>query len=142
MIAAIAWPLFLAAGLRSRIEGDAPWLTAVVYLSAGRVCHQRPERSFHTSGVSWPVCGRCAGLYLAAPFGAAVALMLMRRRRVTAASWRWMALAAAPTALTWGLEFASVMQVSSLVRALAAVPLGAAVAFAIVAAAGPSSSIE
>ena len=142
MIAAIAWPLFLAAGLRSRIEGEAPWLTSVVYLSAGRVCHQRPERSFHTSGVSWPVCGRCAGLYLAAPFGAVLALMLMRRRRAAAASWRWMALAAAPTALTWVLEYASVVPVSSLARALAAVPLGAAVAFVIVAVAGPRPSIE
>jgi uncharacterized membrane protein len=142
LIAAIAWPMFLAAGLRSRIEGDAPWLTAAVYLSAGRVCHQRPERSFHTSGVSWPVCGRCAGLYLAAPFGAAFALMSRRRRHHAAASWRWMALAAAPTALTWALEFASVAPMTSLVRALAALPLGAAVAFAIVTAVKPASAIE
>jgi hypothetical protein len=53
-----------------------------------------------------------------------------------------MALAATPTALTWALEFASVTPVSSLVRALAAVPLGAAVAFAIVAVARRPSAIE
>ena len=140
VIAAIAWPLFLAAGLRSRIEGEAPWLTAVVYLSAGRVCHQRPERSFHTSGIVWPVCGRCAGLYLAAPFGALIALT--RRRGAATPSWRWMAVAAAPTALTWALEFFSIVPVSSIVRALAAVPLGAAVAFAIVAVVRRPSSIE
>ena len=53
-----------------------------------------------------------------------------------------MALAAAPTAVTWVLEFASVVSVSSLVRALAALPLGAAVAFAIVAVVKRPSSIE
>lgn len=127
---AIAWPVVLAAGVRAGMAGDPSWFTTVVYLSAGRVCHQRPERSFETGGVQWPVCGRCAGLYLAAPIGALAALV---RRRVTRLPLTWLGVAAAPTAVTFALEFAALADVSSLVRLLAALPLGAAVAFAIVA---------
>ena len=29
----------------------------------GYICHQRPERSFHSAGVPLPVCARCTGLH-------------------------------------------------------------------------------
>ena len=70
--AAIAWPLVAGGAHWHRAShpegGQGPWAT-VVYLAGGRICHQLPERSFHTHGVAWPVCARCSGLYLAAPFG-------------------------------------------------------------------------
>lgn len=130
VIAAIAWPLFLAAGLRSHIHGGPAWITAGVYLTAGRVCHQSPERSFRTAGAQWPVCGRCAGLYLAGPLGALAAVLVRRRANTT--PWTWMAVAALPTAATFVMEFAGLADVTSRARFLAALPLGAAVAFAIV----------
>jgi uncharacterized membrane protein len=139
LVAAIAWPAFLAGGFWSR-AGDGPTsLTAAVYLAAGRVCHQRPERSFHTGGVKWPVCGRCAGLYLAAPFGALAAFVGRRRGRAPAV--RWLLAAAVPTAVTFALEFTNLAPVSSLARAITALPLGAAVAHVIVSVAGSSRSI-
>ncbi len=135
IVAAIVWPLFLASGWWSRAEGGPPSLVAAVYLSAGRVCHQRPERSFHTAGVPWPVCGRCAGLYLAAPFGALAALVGRRRAGVPGAAW--LVATAAPTAVTFALEFAGLASISAVVRAVAALPLGAATAYFIVAVARP-----
>lgn len=139
VVAAIAWPAFLGAGFWSRAHHGPVALTTVVYLAAGRVCHQRPERTFHTNGVSWPVCGRCAGLYLAAPFGAIAALAVRRRRSVPAPVW--FLAAAAPTAVAFIVEYTGLVPVSSLARALAALPLGAAVAYFIVAAARPTQSI-
>lgn len=131
VVASIAWPLFLASGWWSRADGGPPWLTVAVYLSAGRVCHQRPERSFFTRNVQWPVCGRCAGLYLAAPFGALAALA--RRRRGGAPHATWLVVAALPTAVTMAVELGGVAPVSSLVRAAAALPLGLAIGFFLVA---------
>jgi uncharacterized membrane protein len=108
-----------------------PWLGTSVYAVAGRICHQRPERSFHTAGVQWPVCGRCAGLYLAAPFGAVLALAAARRHVPSRA---WFVAAAVPTAVTFGLEFFGLAPMTSVARALAALPLGAAVTYFMVAA--------
>ena len=131
--AAVLWPTLLSAAAIERVRGEAPGLAAVVYLIAGRVCHQRPERSFHTHGVSWPVCGRCSGLYLAAPFGALVVLAGRSRtspsgRRVRSVLY----LAALPTAITVLLEWSGVVGVGNAARAIAALPLGAAVAWAVV----------
>jgi len=127
--ATLIWLIVLAAGWWSAETGRAPWIGSAVYLTAGRICHQRPDRSFHTAGVQWPVCGRCAGLYLAAPIGAFAALAAARGARVNRS---WLLLAAVPTAITFGIEYMDLAPMSSIARALAALPLGAAVAYAVV----------
>ena len=107
--------------------------TALTYVGASYICHQRPERSFHLHGHQLPVCARCTGLYLAAPLGLA-AVMLMRRRAAaddrTYRRWRVAIVAAAiPTAVSVGLEWIGGPGLSSNVsRALTALPLGAALA--------------
>lgn len=128
--ASLAWPLVLGVALWQRAEAPSVY-AAVVYYGASHVCHQRPERSFHSAGVAWPVCGRCAGLYLAAPFGALLALG--RRRVLGTSAARWLlAAAAAPTALTLGLEWLDLAPIGNVARWVAALPLGAAVAFVLV----------
>src|SRR2546423_711313 len=64
VIGAISWPLLLGLAVWTRHTGRAPLVSAVIYAAASRVCHQRPDRSFFTEGIQWPVCGRGAGLYL------------------------------------------------------------------------------
>jgi uncharacterized membrane protein len=141
--AAIVWPLVAGAAVWQRAVLSAgpggasePVWTSVVYAAASRVCHQRPERSFHTHDVAWPVCARCAGLYLAAPFAALAAF----RRRSTSESrlqpLRLVALAAIPTALTLFWEWGGLGTPSNLVRFATAFPLGAAVAFVVLATVG------
>ena len=95
---------------------------AITYIAADRICHQRPDRSFHLDGAQLPVCARCAGLYLSAAAGVLVAWTPRRRWRAGRTA---LAIAAAPTIVTWGLEVAGVMSFSNLARAIAAVPLGA-----------------
>ena len=131
--AAVATPVLLGAALISRASDAHHVWADVVYLMAGRVCHQRPDRSFVTSGVQWPVCGRCAGLYLAAPFGA-MAAIAVRRPRLPAFRW-WLALAALPTAASWAIEWFGRVPVTNLERALFALPLGGALAYLLVRAA-------
>ncbi|HEX2310482.1 MAG TPA: DUF2085 domain-containing protein [Vicinamibacterales bacterium] len=113
---------------------------AAAYQVGGIVCHQRADRSFHSGGVQWPVCARCAGLYMSAGLGALV--MLVGRRRVgrarTLTSGRAMLLvmgAAAPTAISWAAERSGLAATSNARRAALAVPLGLAVS-ALVAVAG------
>lgn len=141
LVAVLAWPVTLAAALIDRFD-DRPalWGTAV-YVAASRVCHQRPDRSFHTDGHQWPVCARCAGLYLAAPVGAWLLPGLMGHvRRSTLL--KGLAIAAAPTAATWAFEAAGGADPGGMTRALTAAPLGAAVAFAIVSAVAPAGRID
>jgi uncharacterized membrane protein len=133
--ATLIWLLVLAGGWWSAHTGRATWFGSAVYVGAGRVCHQRPERSFQTAGVQWPVCGRCAGLYLAAPFGAFAAMLLPRRRTPRRG---WFLLAALPTAATFMVEWLHLAPMTSTIRALAALPLGAAVAYMLVAATSTS----
>src|SRR4051812_32934087 len=102
-IASIVWPLLLGAALWQRAGANGGMFSILVYSAASRVCHQRLERSFHTADVSWPVCARCSGLYLAAPFGAAVALVRTRRRALPRAYARMLIIASVPTFVTLGL---------------------------------------
>jgi uncharacterized membrane protein len=107
--------------------------SSIVYLASARICHQRPERSFAIADTRMPVCARCSALYLAGAAGALLAWAPPRRPKrevrsgsVPVVSRRVLLLAALPTAITFGLEFAGVMPFSNMARAVAAVPLGAA----------------
>jgi uncharacterized membrane protein len=129
VLAALLWPFLLAAALASRAAGAHTVWSDAVYLAASRVCHQRPDRSFFLGGAQWPVCGRCAGLYLAAPIGALVAWWW--RGRTGDVRW-WLGLAAVPTAVTLAAEWSGAWPVTSAWRAAAGAPLGAVVAFVLV----------
>ncbi len=136
---AFLWPLVLASGWWSRAGASTRW-DLLVYAAAAEVCHQRPDRSFHTADTPWPVCGRCSGLYLAAPVGAV--LGWSRRRRPRPSARAWLAVVALPTVVTLGLEWWG-MPMTNVARALAAVPLGAGVAAILVrTAAGDPGSIK
>jgi uncharacterized membrane protein len=107
------------------------YCAAAVYAAGSNVCHQRPERSFHIAGYKMPVCARCTGLYVSA--AAAVPLAILLAAPLTARRARIiLLLAALPTAITWGLEYAGVLPFSNAARALAALPLGFAAAWLVV----------
>jgi hypothetical protein len=149
----VIWPLLLSGAWAERAVGRARqgmhvW-PELVYLAASRVCHQRPERSFSTAGVTWPICARCSGLYLAAPVGAVVAWRQRRRRAIGVADagrvhrYRvWLTAAAVPTAATLGLEWLHLAPMTNGWRFAAALPLGAILAWALVDVAGAADSIE
>ena len=132
LAASILWPTLLGAGWWSRTHDGPGWLTATTHFVASRVCHQNPARSFWAGGAPLPVCGRCTAIYLAAPFGALAALLV--RRSSTEMPWiGWLIAAAIPTAATYALEKFAGVGMSTVARALAAVPLGAVTAFYVVA---------
>jgi uncharacterized membrane protein len=102
-------------------------ISAFIYQGAGLICHQRSERSFHVGGIQQPVCARCSGLYVSGAAGAAAAWIGWRRRpRVPRRMRAVLIVAAVPTAVTFALEFAGMAHPSNAVRALCALPLGAA----------------
>jgi uncharacterized membrane protein len=150
-VVTLSWAVVvLSAPHAMTTDGPAKVAAALTYLSAGYICHQRPERSFHLDGHPLPVCARCTGLYLAAPFGLA-GVMLMRRRGAaddrTYRRWRVALIAAAvPTLISVGLEWIGGPGLSSNIsRALTALPLGATLAAVVGAAAagrfGPSDTL-
>jgi len=148
--ASLIWPLILTAAVWDRVATGGSMSSQAIYFACSQICHQRPERSFYTTGIKWPVCGRCSGLYLSAPVGAVAAMIARRRRRRPSpaesanhrSDRRWLILASLPTVVTFALEWSGA-PMTTLVRALAALPLGAAIAFVIVRiAAGRPKAIE
>jgi uncharacterized membrane protein len=122
--AAVSWTAaLLVVGLQP-VHRGSPVLIAAVHGVGALVCHQRPERSFHSRGGRFPVCARCTGLYLSGAAGAVLGWLGLarspRRTRLVVLS------AAMPTALTLALEWLGLAGVSNQARALAALPLGGA----------------
>jgi uncharacterized membrane protein len=130
VLAAVVWPVVLGGAVVLRAHDAAPAFVTAVYVATSRICHQKPERSFHSDGVKWPVCGRCSGLYIGGAAGALVWLVM--RRRPASRLLVWLAVAAVPTALTVVLEWKGLAGVGNLARALAGIPLGAMVAVVII----------
>jgi uncharacterized membrane protein len=132
---ALVWTLALVAA-PAAIESSNPSvsrLAALVYVAGGVVCHQRPERSFTAHGHTLPVCARCTGLYLSALVGGLLALAFAPRQLARARA-RWIvAIASLPTAVTWLAEEAGRAHPSNMTRAVAALSLGAAAAWVVVA---------
>lgn len=121
-VGAVLWTVILLAAPVALRRSSAT--AAVVYAAASHLCHQRPERSFHVTGIQLPVCARCFGLYVAGAAGAVLAWG--SRRRPGDHGSIVLAVAAVPTALTWGTEVAGLAAYSNQARALAALPLGTA----------------
>jgi uncharacterized membrane protein len=106
-------------------------LPSIVYGLASLVCHQRPERSFLFPDAQFPVCARCAGLYVSGALGAAIAwttALPVAPRNVRLL----LLLAALPTLATIPIEWLHISPLSNAIRAAAAVPFGAAAGWAFV----------
>jgi uncharacterized membrane protein len=138
-LAMLAWALALPLAPVAREAGTWPAVaSSAVYSVGALVCHQRPERSFVAGGRPWPVCARCAGIYLAAGV-AVLALSGARGMRTRLASrpgaaWRTLFVAVlTPVVVSWVAERAGLWDSSNAARALSGIPLGLAVAAAVVA---------
>ena len=129
-------------GLASTTAGPMARAAAgLIYLAGAVVCHQRPERSFAWEGQAWPVCARCAGIYLGA--AAAVLLFLAIGRPGSgvapvpgrapggATARLAVALAVLPAGLTLLWEWTTGAAPSNLVRASSGVVIGAVVAWVV-----------
>jgi uncharacterized membrane protein len=139
--AAAVWVLSFAVIAGVALVLAAPilprWPAAIVYGVASLVCHQRPERSFYWGPVQFAVCARCTGLYAGAALGAVAAVIAGHARLAAAvpAIRRALVIAAIPTAATVAAEWMGMWAPSHAVRALAGLPLGAATAITLAAAA-------
>jgi uncharacterized membrane protein len=138
---ALAFALTLAALAWAAALLTAPLLAApasgLLYAAGSLICHQLPERSFYLGAFQLPVCARCTGIYLGGAAGAVATMTwrITRRRaltRIRTTHIRTVLLAGAvPTAVTFGLEWLGGWPMTNEVRALAGLPLGAAVAFVV-----------
>jgi uncharacterized membrane protein len=108
-------------------------LTAFVYLLGSVVCHQIPERSFYVSGVQFPVCARCTGLYLGALIGLGIWLVYRPRVLTSAAARAAWLVAGLPTLLTLITAALGWWDPANMTRAALAAPLGSAGAFVVAA---------
>ena len=128
--AALPWAAWRIA---SPSPGAGRSLAAMVYVVGASVCHQRPERSFSLAGVTWPVCGRCTGLYLSAGVMALIGLAIRVRPWPPSASNAWRVILMEPpsTIGSWAIERLGVANPGNLTRAICAIPLGAMVAAAL-----------
>jgi uncharacterized membrane protein len=129
-VAATVWLGSVCVAPVGLAHGRVPMVTMAVYEAGSRICHQRPERSFHVSGVQLPVCARCFGLYLAAALGAAAALAAGRGSGGTGRAA--IAFAALPLLASVGPEWVGVVEGTNVTRFLSALPFGAVVAWVLI----------
>ncbi|HEX6322198.1 MAG TPA: DUF2085 domain-containing protein [Vicinamibacterales bacterium] len=128
--ASIAWLALLA--LTAAAPDAVPsFLSSSVFRLSSYLCHQEPERSFHWGDARWAVCARCLGLYGAAPAGALLALAARPRALERRGNVLLLAIAGAPTAVSWLGEHMLGWPMTNAVRFAAALPLGAAVAWVV-----------
>lgn len=144
LLAAVAatWALALLVAPVAVVTGDVEhgvgWCASLLYDVAGRVCHQRLDRSFTWQHVPFPVCGRCLALYVSGAIGSGLAAWTAWR-----APWRlawptrapasllarltpeagWLVLAALPPVLLLAVEWL-VVDPGTTARAAGSVPLG------------------
>jgi uncharacterized membrane protein len=125
---AVTWSVvLLAAPLAVHRGGWVSTAAVLVYQASSRICHQKPDRSFHLAGVQLPVCARCIGLYVSAAVSSLAAWAGQRRRvAIPRDSRRILLLAALPTALTVVMELAGLWHTTNVIRMLSALPLGGA----------------
>jgi uncharacterized membrane protein len=105
-------------------------LALLTYAAGSLVCHQRPERSFHLTGVQMPVCARCLGIYAGAAL-VAVAGLFRAPRAVQEASpslGTVLILSALPAAATLVFEWTTGQAPGNWTRFVSGAPIGAAVA--------------
>ncbi len=105
------------------------FLSFAIYEAFSYVCHQTPERSLFIAGHRLAVCARCSGLY--AGFAAAVSLYPLIRslKRTSTPDWKWLFLAAAPSAIDFGLGFLGIWGNTHVSRFLTGALLGAVAVF-------------
>jgi uncharacterized membrane protein len=130
--ASIAWAAALPAAAWTVAGSRHPVLAAcsfLVYTVGAIVCHQLPDRSFHLWGVQLAVCARCTGIYAASAVIALAGRVLPRATQPT--SRRVLIACGLPTAATRVFEWTTGQTPSNTLRALAGVPIGAAVAWVI-----------
>lgn len=129
--ASFAWVLLL---VWTASPTAVPSASFLVHHFASFICHQEPDRTFHWAVTPWAVCARCLGLYLAAPVGAAAALApALRAQALEPRAVVWLlAAAGAPTAATWLAEHLGGLALGNNARFVAALPLGAALAWVLV----------
>jgi uncharacterized membrane protein len=107
-------------------------IAGMLYALGSRICHQRPERSFHLFAAQLPVCARCVGIYTGAAIGSLLALSGSIRERLFPFSPRLLLAAGAlPTLMTLITEWSGAWAGGNNVRAAAGVWLGVAIAFVV-----------
>jgi uncharacterized membrane protein len=119
-VGAFVWVAALCVAAAQYGSGVFP---SLVYGAASLICHQRPERSFVFAGAQFPVCARCAGLYVSGALGALLAWL--SRGTAPQSTRQLLLFAAIPTVATIPIEWLGLSALSNAVRAGAAVPLGA-----------------
>jgi len=148
--AAVAWaivlPLAAFAASRPAEASNSHLAAAIPYAIGALICHQQSTRSFHLWSHQLPVCARCTGIYV----GAAIAALWVTAFRTATAvrhnhpekvaqgfspARTTLFFAALPTLATLAYEWSVGAPPSNIVRALAGLPLGAAVASVVLAAA-------
>lgn len=109
------------------------FITALVYLAGSFVCHQIADRSFHVSGIQFPVCARCTGLYLGAVIGMAAVAMAPPAWLSFARARLLLIVTSIPTVLTVATAWVGLWDPANRLRAVLALPLGFAVGAVVVA---------
>lgn len=116
-----------------------PWLMAAGQLVGALfgyqvfsvICHQIPERSWHSLGFPLAVCSRCTAIYLGGMVGLLVyplAVGSVEQRAYASRSRRWLLLSLLPMLVDVILDWAGIIRNTFITRTLTGLIVGVAAA--------------
>ncbi|MDQ3798158.1 MAG: DUF2085 domain-containing protein [Acidobacteriota bacterium] len=111
---------------------DLTGFSGALYTFFSYLCHQIPERSFHTLGFPLAVCSRCFGFYFGFLLGLGAYPFFRALDDVEPFARFWLFLAIVPMGIDWSLTFFGIWENTHLSRSLTGAILGFACAFFIV----------
>jgi len=104
-------------------------VAAAIYYGFGKLCHQRPDRSFFIDGHKLGVCSRCTGIYFGFAFTLLVYPLVRSLRTVATPARKWLLLAALPLAIDFNLTFFGIWENTHTSRLLTGLLLGSVAVF-------------
>jgi len=136
VVSSIMWVVLLPAATfaASRPHGSSfLYAASVAVYGAGAVlCHQLAARSFFLWSAQMPVCARCLGIYAGCALAAAFASSALLRDTHPRSAKSLVLIGLVPNVATLLFEWTTGVTPSNATRALAGVPLGAAIGWIVV----------
>lgn len=117
-----------------------PLSAMIIYRGLSGICHQIPERSFHSHGFPLAVCSRCTGIYVGFVAGLMLYPFVRSLRNQTMPSRHWLIAAGVPMLIDFGGGYLGLFKNTFVSRAATGGLLG--VAFSVYILTGMISVVE
>ena len=124
-VVVLLWVLLIV-GLPVAKANGLTTISSPLYHFFSFICHQKSERSFHTTGEQFAVCSRCFGVYFGLLFGFAIYPLWRSVEEIEPLRRFWLFASLIPMSVDWALTFFGIWENTQLSRFLTGTIVGVA----------------